>query len=728
MEEYISVEGLRVAKPLFDCVAGELAPGTGIDAAAFFSGLKQILAAFSPRNQALLDKRDALQAALDDWHRTRPGSGFDMAEYRGFLAGIGYLVPEGAAFSICVDGVDDEIALTAGPQLVVPATNARYAINAANARWGSLYDALYGADLIDDAGETARTAGYNPRRGEKVVAMAAAFLDEIFPLAEGSHADCQGYQIIEARCSRHLVANLPGGKMSGLADSRKFAGFRGESEPRAILLQNNGLYVEIAIDRDSPIGRASPAGVKDVIVEAALTTIVDFEDSVSVVDAADKAQAYRNWLGLIRGDLEAEFPKGGRVVSRRLTPYRRYTAPDGRSLRLPGLSLLLARNVGLHMTTDAVLDEGGKPVFEGILDAMATALVARHDLYGEGLHQNSRAGSAYVVKPKLHGPEEVAFTCDLFAAVEEALGLRRNRIKIGIMDEERRTSANLMECVRQAKDRVIFINTGFLDRTGDEIHTIMEAGPVVRKNDMKNEPWIAAYEDNNVDVGLACGFSGRAQIGKGMWAKPDKMREMVEAKIAHPLSGAGCAWVPSPTAATLHALHYHKVNVAERQTQLAGKRRASLEALLTLPLLRTRPGPEQIAEELETNAQSILGYVSRWVDQGVGCSKVPDLGDVGLMEDRATLRISSQHIANWLRHGVCSAEQVREVLTSMAAVVDRQNASDPLYVPMAPDPDASLAFQAALDLVFTGQSQPSGYTEAVLHARRREAKARRAKT
>jgi len=722
MEERIQIGGLHVAKALHDCIKAEIAPGTGIEPGRFWAALEKILEAFSPRNQALLDKREALQTAIDVWHRTRPGAAFDPAGYKSFLLDIGYLEPEGEDFVIDAGEVDEEIARVAGPQLVVPATNERYAINAANARWGSLYDALYGSDVIADTGALARGPGYNPERGARVVAYAGAFLDEIFPLEEGNHAGCHGYLVVHDQGAGRLAVAQADGTLSGLADPGQFAGFQGGDEPKAVLLRHHGLHVEIAIDRDSPIGRAHPAGVKDVILEAALTTIVDFEDSVAAVDGADKALAYRNWLGLMLGDLEAVFPKGGRTLTRRPSPGRDYTAPDEQSLRLPGVSLLLARNVGLHMTTGAVLDGQGQEIFEGVLDAMVTALIARRVPRDEGVGPNSRAGLVYIVKPKMHGPEEVAFTRDLFAAVEETLMLAPGRIKIGIMDEERRTSVNLKECVRQARTRVIFINTGFLDRTGDEIHTVMEAGPVVRKQDMKSEPWIAAYEDNNVDVGLACGFSGRAQIGKGMWAKPDKMREMVESKIAHPLAGANCAWVPSPTAATLHALHYHKVDVAARQRQLAGRPRACLDDLLTLPLLRSRPSPEEIQTELEANAQSILGYVSRWVDQGVGCSKVPGLDDVGLMEDRATLRISSQHLANWLRHGICTTEQVRKTFERMAAVVDRQNALDPLYRPMAADFAASLPFQAALELVFTGQTQASGYTEPILHAYRRRAK------
>jgi malate synthase len=726
MEERIQIGGLRVATALRDCIADEVAPGTGIEPARFWAELEKILDAFSGRNQALLDKRAALQAAIDDWHRARPGAAFDPADYKRFLYDTGYLVPEGEAFGIDPGPVDEEIARVAGPQLVVPATNERYAINAVNARWGSLYDALYGSDAVADQGAQARGPGYNPARGARVVAQAAAFLDKTFPLARGGHAGCLGYRLAAAQGMRRLLVAQADGSMSELADPGQFAGFRGGDEPEAILLRNHGLHVEIAVDRDSPIGRANPAGVKDVILEAALTAIVDFEDSVSVVDGADKALAYRNWLGLMLGDLKAVFPKGDRTVTRRPNPGRNYTAPDGRGLRLPGASLLLARNVGLHMTTGAVLDRQGQEIFEGVLDAMATALIARRAPAGADALPNSRAGLVYIVKPKLHGPEEVAFSRDLFAAVETALSLAPGRIKIGIMDEERRTSANLKECVRQARERVIFINTGFLDRTGDEIHTVMEAGPVVRKQDMKNEPWIAAYEDNNVDVGLACGFSGRAQIGKGMWAKPDRMREMLDTKIAHPLAGANCAWVPSPTAATLHALHYHEVDVAARQAQLAGRRKASLDDLLTLPLMRSRPSPEAVRTELEANAQSILGYVARWVDQGVGCSKVPGLDDVGLMEDRATLRISSQHIANWLRHGVCDRQLVRETFERMAAVVDRQNALDPLYRPMAADFEASLPFQAALELVFRGQAQPNGYTEPILHAYRLRAKQGRA--
>ncbi|MBF0482223.1 MAG: malate synthase G [Desulfovibrionaceae bacterium] len=724
MEERMQIGGLRVATALYQCVADEIAPGSGVEAAGFWAALEKILEEFSPRNRALLDKRAALQAAIDDWHRARPGAAFDPGEYKRLLYDIGYLVPEGEDFTIEPGAVDEEIARIAGPQLVVPATIGRYAVNAANARWGSLYDALYGSDVIAGDGPFARGKGYNPERGAKVAAYAGAFLDKTFPLARGSHAGCAGYRAAASGGGRRLEVVLSDGGTCGLADPGQFAGFSGSGEPGEILLRHHGLHVAIVIDRDSPVGRAHPAGVKDVILEAALTTIVDFEDSVAAVDGADKALVYRNWLGLMLGDLEAVFPKGGRTVTRRLNPWRDYTAPDGSSLRLPGTSLLLARNVGLHMTTGAVLDRRGREIFEGVLDAMVTALIARRAPKGEGARQNSRAGLVYIVKPKLHGPEETAFTRDLLSAVEAALGLASGRIKIGVMDEERRTSVNLKECVRQARKRVIFINTGFLDRTGDEIHTDMEAGPVARKQDMKNEPWIAAYEDNNVDVGLACGFSGRAQIGKGMWAKPDMMLEMVQAKIAHPLAGANCAWAPSPTAAVLHALHYHAVDVAARQRELAGRKAASLDDLLTLPLLRSRPGPGEIQAELDANAQSILGYVARWVDQGVGCSKVPDLTGAGLMEDRATLRISSQLLANWLRHALCTREQVRETFERMALVVDRQNAGDPLYRPMAEDFEASLPFQAALELVFSGQAQPCGYTEPILHAHRLRAKTR----
>ena len=711
----IQLGGLAVARDLHDFVADELLPAAGIDAATFWGGLERLVAEFGPRNRALLAVRADLQERLDEWHRAHPGSP-DPEVYTAFLREIGYLEPEPADFAIGTAGVDPEIAEVAGPQLVVPVLNARYAINAVNARWGSLYDALYGSDAIPEDDGATRDGAYNPVRGARVVAYVRAFLDQAAPLERGRHADVRRYTVTDGR----LVAELGDGTRTGLVDPAQLRGYRGAVEaPDAVLLEHHGLHVEIVVDPQHPVGAADLAGVRDVVVEAAITTIVDLEDSVAAVDAEDKAAAYRNWLGLNRGDLTAQMSKGERRFVRELADDRRYTAPDGGEVVLPGRSVMYVRNVGHLMTTDAVLDPTGAEIGEGILDALVTAAAARPGLAADNARRNSRTGSIYVVKPKMHGPAEVALTVDLFAAVEGVLGLPANTIKLGLMDEERRMSANLKAAIHAARERIVFINTGFLDRSGDEIHTAMEAGPIVRKAELKAQRWISTYEDRNVEIGLAAGLPGRAQIGKGMWAMPDLMADMLDQKIGHPRAGASTAWVPSPTAATLHALHYHQVDVRARQRELA-QRRTDLAGLLEIPLADARGWtPEQVREELDTNTQSILGYVVRWIDQGVGCSKVPDYHDVALMEDRATLRISSQLLANWLRHGVITEDEVRASFRSMATVVDSQNADDAQYRPMSTDPQTNVALRAATELVLDGAAQPSGYTEPILHRYRR---------
>ncbi len=703
---------LAIAKELYDFIENEALPGSGLDSDTYWKNFEQVVVDLSPKNKTLLAKRDELQAKIDEWHRNNT---FELEAYKAFLTEIGYLLPEVEDFQITTENVDEEIALLAGPQLVVPVRNARYCLNAANARWGSLYDALYGFDVISEEGGAEKGKGYNPKRGEKVIAFAKNFLDETFPLAQGSHADATQYAVE----GNVLVVTLKDGTTTTVADASKFVGFNGEAAaPNEIVLKNNGLHALIQIDANSPIGQTDAAGVKDVVLEAAVTTIQDLEDSVAAVDAEEKVEGYRNWLGLMRGTLEESIEKNGKTITRKLNADRTFKNLEGGETKVHGRSLMLLRNVGHLMTNPAILVDG-EEIYEGIMDALVTPLLSVADIRGENTIKNSRKGSMYIVKPKMHGPEEVAFAVELFERAEQALGLPAKTLKIGIMDEERRTSVNLKNCIAQAKDRTIFINTGFMDRTGDEIHTLMEAGPFVRKGEIKGQKWFPAYENRNVMIGLQAGLRGKAQIGKGMWPKPDMLLDMYKTKTEHPEAGASCAWVPSPTGAVIHAIHYHQINVANRQQELLATEALPLDDLLTPPLAtETNWTEEEKLKELENNCQGILGYVVRWVDLGVGCSKVPDINDVGLMEDRATLRISSQHVANWLRHGIVTRAQVEEVMQRMAKIVDQQNADDPLYTPMSNDFANNIAFQAASDLIFKGGEQPSGYTEPLLHAAR----------
>ena len=720
-DQYIKKGSLSVSTDLESFLRSEVLPGLDLSEEHFWTSLEKIINEFSPKNKTLLGIRESMQGQIDAWHLANPGQEKNLDAYKNFLKEIGYLLEEGGDFKITTANVDPEIASIAGPQLVVPVMNARFALNAANARWGSLYDALYGTDMISEENGASRAGAYNPVRGDKVIEFAKNFLDKNFTIDNASYSDVNSFNIKNGR----LEISLLNGETTNLINNNQFQGYKGSAEqPAGVLLKNNGLHAEIQIDPDHSVGATDPAGIKDVLLESAITTIQDCEDSVAAVDGEDKVAVYRNWLGLMKGDLKETFIKGGAEMTRSLNPDRNYIAPDGSNLRLSGRSLMLVRNVGHLMTNPAILDQNGDEVPEGILDAMFTICIAMHDLNGNSEVQNSEAGSIYIVKPKMHGPDEVQFTCDLFSAVEKSLNLNQLTAKIGIMDEERRTTVNLKECIRVAKDRVIFINTGFLDRTGDEIHTSMEAGPMIPKAEMKQQPWILAYEDWNVDSGLETGFKGNAQIGKGMWPMPDEMLNMYETKTMHPESGANCAWVPSPTGATLHAMHYHQILVSERQEKLLERPKASLDDILTIPVMSNAKSlsREDVQKELDNNAQGILGYVVRWVDQGVGCSKVPDINNIGLMEDRATCRISSQHIANWLHHSVCSEDQVIETMKRMAIIVDQQNSGDPTYQPMAPSYDG-IAFQAACNLAIQGRAQPSGYTEPILHAMRLNYKA-----